>query len=273
MIETYWPHKPPLGVTINRLHPTASELEGRWLFNENSGDVVHDLSGNGNHGTLMGMDFPPTVTSGWNPGEDGPALAFEDVDEYVDNSRPSNLTALPLTISARLRFTSPVAFQIYSVAGLFDSDHAEARYQLRVSPRGGASTWIAYAVHGSGGGSSTASSPELVMDYEWHDLCAVFVGTAERYIYVDGLLRASNTGGRAEVMTNCDDFLVGARNNGGFSEYCKGLIDDVILYRRVLTAREVSDLHVNRFAAFVWQMPLVVAAAVAGNPWYAYAQQ
>jgi hypothetical protein len=40
-------------------------LVGHWKMNVNSGIVLPDLSGNGNHGTLTNMANPPTATSGW----------------------------------------------------------------------------------------------------------------------------------------------------------------------------------------------------------------
>jgi hypothetical protein len=47
-------------------------LVGAWLFDENSGDVAGDLSGNGNDGMLMG--------AGWTDGIRGSAVSFHDPD-------------------------------------------------------------------------------------------------------------------------------------------------------------------------------------------------
>ena len=51
-----WTHynKPYLGVPINGTHPLAKGLVGCWVMNENSGNVVQDLSGNVRTGTITG---------------------------------------------------------------------------------------------------------------------------------------------------------------------------------------------------------------------------
>ena len=86
--------KPMLGTQIDRsdsLNDPVLDL----LFNEGHGNIVHDLSGWGNHGTLHGFDFPPTRTSGWGLGVDGVALNFDGVDDYIDcGNGPSLRSAL-----------------------------------------------------------------------------------------------------------------------------------------------------------------------------------
>jgi hypothetical protein len=54
-----------------------ASIIGMWLFNEGSGDVAEDFSGNGNDGTLM--NDPE-----WVKGKFGTALSFDGVDDYVD---------------------------------------------------------------------------------------------------------------------------------------------------------------------------------------------
>ena len=74
--------KPMLGTQLDRsdsLNNPVLDL----LFNEGHGDVVHDLSGWGNHGTLHGFDFPPTQASGWNPGMDGVAVKFDGDNDII----------------------------------------------------------------------------------------------------------------------------------------------------------------------------------------------
>ena len=75
--------KPMLGTQIDWSNPLNDGLVLDLLMNEGHGNIVNDLSGWGNHGTLHGFDFPPTRTSGWNPGMDGVALTFDGVDDYI----------------------------------------------------------------------------------------------------------------------------------------------------------------------------------------------
>jgi hypothetical protein len=48
------PVKPPFAHAINRGNPLARGLVGAWAMTEGSGDTVYDLSGYGNHGSLLG---------------------------------------------------------------------------------------------------------------------------------------------------------------------------------------------------------------------------
>ena len=82
--------KPMLGTQLDHsdsLNNPVLDL----LMNEGHGDVVQDLSGYGNHGTLHGFDFPPTHASGWNPGTDGIGLNFDGVDDYISVPNSSSL--------------------------------------------------------------------------------------------------------------------------------------------------------------------------------------
>ena len=83
--------KPMLGTQLDWSNPLNDGVVLDLLMNEGHGDVVHDLSGYGNHGALNNFAFPPTQTSGWNPGADGDALTFDGVDDYVDFGHGASL--------------------------------------------------------------------------------------------------------------------------------------------------------------------------------------
>ena len=76
--------KPMLGTQIDWSNPLNDGLVLDLLMNEGHGDRVNDLIGYGNHGTLHNFDFPPSRTSGWNPGLDGVGLTFNGDDDYID---------------------------------------------------------------------------------------------------------------------------------------------------------------------------------------------
>jgi hypothetical protein len=60
-----------------------SGLVAHWDFDEGTGDVLHDVSGNGNDGEIYG--------AGWITGIHGTALEFDGVDDYVDIGDPSSV--------------------------------------------------------------------------------------------------------------------------------------------------------------------------------------
>ena len=51
-------------------------LVAEWHFDEGSGSVVKDISGNGNNGTIYGAT--------WVDGKFGKALSFDGMDDYVE---------------------------------------------------------------------------------------------------------------------------------------------------------------------------------------------
>lgn len=66
--------KPFRGMQINRSHPLAKGLVGCWVFNEQTGDEVFDLSGNGNHGAFGG-NIPTWVSDG---------ISFPSTGDWID---------------------------------------------------------------------------------------------------------------------------------------------------------------------------------------------
>ena len=59
--------------------PSNLGLVGYWSFNEGKGVTSTDYSGNGNKGTLIGMQGNP-----WVNGKLGKALSFDGSDDYVN---------------------------------------------------------------------------------------------------------------------------------------------------------------------------------------------
>nr|AEI30279.1 conserved hypothetical protein [uncultured microorganism] len=62
---------------------TDSNTVAYWDFNEGSGNMLYDLSGNGNNGTIYGAT--------WTDGKIDNALSFDGVDDYVKVPRSSSL--------------------------------------------------------------------------------------------------------------------------------------------------------------------------------------
>ena len=94
--------KPKPGVMLNPLHPLSRGLVGYWLFNEGSGSLANDISGYGNHGTLINM-LPNTQGSGWSGSKFGGALQFDGVNDYVDIATPPITGSQDRTIIAWIK--------------------------------------------------------------------------------------------------------------------------------------------------------------------------
>src|SRR5690606_11762249 len=72
---------------------------------------------------------------------------------------------------------------------------------------------------------------------EWKHVCLTYDGSTAK-VYVNGTEEASQVLAWNLVI---DDFFIGKQVNNG-AEYWNGLIDDVRLYNRALTAAEVAAL-------------------------------
>ena len=66
------------------LEQPEAGLIGRWTFDEGEGDLVHDVSGNKEHGTLVGTND----ADNWKDGPRGKSVKFDGFDDrFIINAR------------------------------------------------------------------------------------------------------------------------------------------------------------------------------------------
>ena len=211
-----------------------SGLVGHWTFDNRdmkwrsaTAGVVHDSSGNNNSGTLTGMNraTSPTV------GKLGQALKFDGSTSYVSNLSPR----LPATDAA----TTISAWLSTTVTSL-----SRNAVVLNNSPLGGgASNAVQLAIRQStfrmtAAGGRTIIDSAVTPDLNtWYLVTFTFDGTTNR-IYVNGIEKAENK--TAHQPGSSSAFWIGTFN--GTQEMWNGLIDDVRIYNRALTANEVRQL-------------------------------
>jgi hypothetical protein len=130
--------KPPLGAKLNYGHPLARGLVGSWLFNETSGNIVHDYSGNDRHATITGVAAQSAV-SGWGPEN----LALDGTNDYLQIRGPSPVATYTSDFSAGVdSFTTTTG----TVAGDIDDIPDAGGYDdvLRMTCNNAASTHTFY---------------------------------------------------------------------------------------------------------------------------------
>lgn len=74
-------------------------------------------------------------------------------------------------------------------------------------------------------------------DGQWHHVAATFDGTT-RSLYVDGVLKGSDTPKRHRLPIRATNVRIGSTNNG---EYFNGSIDDVAIWHRALSPEEIAN--------------------------------
>lgn len=75
----------------------------------------------------------------------------------------------------------------------------------------------------------------------WFHFCGVFVGDSERYSYVNGGNKASNTTNNGSDQSLYDTLTVGGRNLSG-AEYFNGELAEVGIWNVALSDAEISSL-------------------------------
>lgn len=250
-----WLQKPPLGTPINWSHHLAKGLVGFWAFQEGGGDLVNDLSGNANHGTLKNMAFPPTATSGWNAGRKGVGLKFDGTDDYVDCGN-----------DASLNITGNITVEAW-----FKTNGTQAIWKTIVSkitwgsPRTGwalmffGADRIGFYQDSSSDDGPTYDMPALYNT--WVHAVGVYDGSYLR-IYVNGDEKdttAHNTG--LGVATN--SLQIGKLSYS--ANYFNGQIDQVRIYNRALSAEEIKQLYLYPYAGFQQPCTAWLYAAAAGG--------
>ena len=205
--------------------PAAGEgLVARWAFDEGGGSLVRDAVGE-SHGRLHGCTFEPC-------GE-GYALRLDGVSDYVDFGDPPALA--PTDAFALEAWVYPEAAPAAGEAGIIGKTYGD--YVLTYYTDG-----KCYWYGGSGG---RHASGNLTLG-AWHHVVATFGDDALR-LYIDGELIASARNDQP-VLRNSVAFAMGTSLGGDeFTKgaHFRGMLDDVSVYRRALTADEVKRRYVS----------------------------
>lgn len=257
-----WPYdnKPMLGEQINWANSLSKGLVGLWLFNEDTGSKVFDLSGNGNTGT---------VTSGlsWGSGKFGSML------ESIGGDTPVTVIDNPI-----LRITGPMTvvcwIRIDVLSPPVDWNGIITRWNTGEDDR----CWMIIIPAASSGNyvSDTVNfivSPDGVLnaDYavsinpahitegKYHQIIARYDGVTIK-IYLDGV---------EEDSLNYALGLYGDPEPVRFFQHetsvvtLDGAIDHVMIFNRALSASEIAQLYQEPFYIFGWDD---IALTEAGIP-------
>ena len=186
-------------------------LVGWWKFDEGSGTVAYDSSGNGNHGNLING---PT----WTTGKIGGSLSF-DGDSFVEIG-----AILPKTYSKSLWIN---ASSIEQEGNIFSWDGKHALYV----PNGKLSS-------GHNDSWSIVRDNEIISLFHWYYVALTYNSSSkEMILFKNGLVVSTGQ------VADCGE-LIRSQIGAYQSSYCfKGLIDDVRIYDRALSAEEVQALY------------------------------
>src|SRR3990167_453699 len=226
--------------------PNNKGLVGYWSFNEGTSTIALDYSGNNNKGTLTSMASPSTPTSGWNPGRLGKALNFDGSNDYVDAGSGGSLDLGGLTaMSASVWFkpgTSLGTTNNNKMVLSREDGTANCQYRLGYRPVSTSNRWRFIVRTGGTGCTGTSQIVNGVTEIDntskWYHVVGIYDGTNIK-LYVNGALDATAAGSGSINTDATTPFLIGKYTTNTIF----GLIDEVRIYNRALSAGEVAALY------------------------------
>jgi hypothetical protein len=242
-----WVAMGPIGGT-----PPTTGLAAHWKLDEASGTNAADSVASAD-GTLTNFIASP----GWDTtgGILGGTLDFVGDNDYIDlTATAGGLLQNVGGASASLWFrpdTIDTGVEIFNGNALISFSAGAAATNSRLAIAIGNTDEISVGARASDaeGWHDLDSTTSPLTAGQWYHV----VGVADYpndilYIYLNGELltsgKTSNPGAFAATTSNTasSNVAIGAEDDGG-SDYFDGLIDDVRVYSRVLTAQEIKQLY------------------------------
>ncbi len=224
--------------------PIPVGMESQWRFDEcdtwagTSYDVVDTLGDTNHYGKAMGS------MSAAHAGKVCRAARFDGSDDKIMSQVLTGDDTMTFTnvVTLACWFKSPGGgggsprLVEFSDAAGSSSNSTALCYDNDGSLRG----WVA-SEGGTRGGNADYSGT-LYTDNTWHHAVYTYSDTNGGKLYVDGELKDTATDNLTSDIHDAETFVIGGyypNNSHGFV----GLIDEVMVYSRELTASEVSELY------------------------------
>ena len=234
--------KPIRGTLLNKLHPLSKGLIGLWIFNEGSGNKVYDLTGNGNHGTFGAGAAAPT----WMPGRNGPALNFDGGD-YVATTEDDQFAGQSISIATWINIkTINEVDEMYVVARIKSS--TQKNFHLIINTDG----TIQFGPYSACNGATTDPVTSAALTTaKWYHIVATLEDSVQKKLYIDGKNVDTVTTGALSIPSGCGNMqtVIGARQRVAIRPF-NGIIDEVLIYNRALSAAEIWQLYVDPYYMF-----------------------
>ncbi|MCH6259019.1 putative glycoside hydrolase [Puniceicoccaceae bacterium K14] len=217
-------------VAISNGSSSDPDLIAHWSFDDGSGSLALDTSGNGHHGTVS--------NGNWVNGTDGGALEFNGSNSQV---------TLPTSAFDEIDDEVTIGMWVYGAntqprndTVFFAGDGANNRALNIHLP------WNSSIVYWDAGNSGASydriNNPATASDFmgQWnHWVFTKNATTGEMAIYLNGSLWHSGVG-KVRSIPSIAAASIGSQGSGS---YYDGMIDDVLLFKSELSAQEILDLY------------------------------
>ena len=226
----------------------SADLILHWPFDEGSGNVAGDRSGNGRDGTIEG-------NPAWAAGQIGGALEFSGGSHVIDDDAASYMNGLS-AFSIALWIKSNV---VGTDSGfiIFEEPEGQDKKNIRYDSDGGEGdiNLIKYGVTTGADVREEDESPSDIQTTEWQHVCVTWLSGSGTFpeglnLYVNGELLTPEEDDDDftpnGVTSAYDRVMVGkGGKDEGANESWDGLIDDVRIYDHVLSVEEIQAVMIG----------------------------
>ncbi len=231
------------GTHANKLMPERdlnAGLVAYWNFDEGSGNVLHDVSGHGNDGTIYGAT--------WVDGVHGKALSFNGNEDYV-KINSNLLNQLPLTISG---WVKPEVRSDYGYTTQFPNNVISNDYPGSSGMGFGVNMWrhntmitVEYQGHIGEKASFVRITNVSFVQSTWHFVVVTYT-IGNFWLYVDGK-EIYHLNFTQEALDGVNYIRIGKHNDDSYryatTRFFKGAVDELRIYNRALSANEIKELY------------------------------
>jgi hypothetical protein len=220
------------------LEQPESGLLGRWTFDEGEGDLVHDVSGNKDHGTLAGTNEVDT----WKDGPRGKSVKFDGFDDRF-------------IINARFREQKSITFWFQSDF-LGSSENPIRLLRSHIGGRHDETIWLndfnstiageIMGIRRDDGKLTYILEQDADIHEGWNHFAMTWDGGASKYlIFINGTEVNSHAGSVGHYSftgsMNAQHIFAKQPEWGGNNHFA-GKLDDFRIYSRSLTETEIKNI-------------------------------
>ena len=234
--------KPSVGYGVDWSDPISKGLVGCWLFNEGAGAFAFDIARK-NKGTLTNG---PT----WTSGKFGKGLSFDGTNDYVNIGDVLDQTgSFSLSAWVKRAGDSPTG-RAGTIVGKEMASTAQFMLEIIDSSEGTSPNTVRFITFGLA--VISVYSTQTITNGQWYHIVATFDSSSiTQKIYIDGVQNATQTT-TGTMTANSDTLKIGySQGTGASNNYFFGVIDDVRIYNRALSAGEVKRLYSEPFAGIL----------------------
>lgn len=213
-------------------------IVGFWRLSDGSGAVARDSSGWANDGMLAGLD---PATAWVADGPEGEALSVEAKGHVtVPDSASIDSIVDRITMAAWMYLDGTIATDDYATAisrqvGTTYGQHYHMGVNSSLQP-------VTFITTGAAGNQVVRFAPVTVPQKAWFHLAVTYDG-ATVLVYFNGVQVDSGAQSGTFIPETTPVILSGNGNADMINEAVPGRLADVMLYRRALSAHEITEIY------------------------------